>query len=39
VLVAPAAFFGVPDAFRIAWSIPVEVLDEGLERLAEALEL
>jgi aspartate/methionine/tyrosine aminotransferase len=39
VLVAPGAFFGVPDAFRIAWSLPIDLLDEGLGRLAEALEL
>jgi aspartate/methionine/tyrosine aminotransferase len=37
VLVAPGAFFGVPDAFRLAWSLPVEHLDQGLERLAQAL--
>ena len=39
VLVAAGAFFGIPDAFRIAWSIPGDLLDEGLERLAEALDL
>jgi aspartate/methionine/tyrosine aminotransferase len=39
VLVAAGSFFGLPDAFRIAWSLPSELLDEGLERLAEALEL
>jgi aspartate/methionine/tyrosine aminotransferase len=39
VLVAPAAFFGVPGAFRIAWSVPVDLLDEGLVQLAKALEL
>jgi aspartate/methionine/tyrosine aminotransferase len=39
VLVAPGAFFGVPDGFRIAWSSPIETLDEGLARLAEALRL
>ncbi len=37
VLVAAGAFFGLPDAFRIAWSIPDDMLDEGLERLARAL--
>ncbi|HEY3816707.1 MAG TPA: pyridoxal phosphate-dependent aminotransferase [Polyangiaceae bacterium] len=37
VLVAAGAFFGVPDAFRLAWSASDEVLDEGLDRLAEAL--
>jgi aspartate/methionine/tyrosine aminotransferase len=39
VLVAAGAFFGAPDAFRIAWSLPADRLDEGLGRLAEALEL
>ena len=39
VLVAPGSFFGVPDAFRLAWSISADLLDEGLGRLAEALEL
>jgi aspartate/methionine/tyrosine aminotransferase len=39
VLVAPGAFFGLPAAFRIAWSLPGDLLDEGLQRLAEALEL
>jgi aspartate/methionine/tyrosine aminotransferase len=37
VLVAAGAFFGVPDGFRIAWSAPVDHLDEGLSRLAETL--
>jgi aspartate/methionine/tyrosine aminotransferase len=37
VLVAAGAFFGVPNAFRIAWSLPAAQLDEGLGRLAEAL--
>lgn len=39
VLVAPGSFFGVPGAFRLAWSISADLLDEGLGRLAEALEL
>jgi aspartate/methionine/tyrosine aminotransferase len=39
VLVAAGSFFGMPDAFRIAWSIPADRLDEGLGRLAEALAL
>ncbi len=39
VLVAPGAFFGVPNAFRIAWSAPLDRLEEGLGRLAEALEV
>jgi aspartate/methionine/tyrosine aminotransferase len=39
VLVSPGSFFGVPNAFRIAWSLPTEALDEGLERLAKTLSL
>jgi aspartate/methionine/tyrosine aminotransferase len=38
VLVAAGSFFGVPGGFRIAWSAQDEVLDEGLQRLARALE-
>lgn len=37
VLVAAGAFFGVPNGFRVAWSAPDRVLDEGLARLADAL--
>jgi aspartate/methionine/tyrosine aminotransferase len=37
VLVAPGAFFGVPNGFRLAWSAPTHALDEGLARLGEAL--
>jgi len=37
VIVAPGAFFGIPSGFRVAWSAPVDVLEEGLDRLAEAL--
>jgi aspartate/methionine/tyrosine aminotransferase len=37
VLVAAGKFFGVPNAFRIAWSAPIDVLDEGLARLGAAL--
>jgi aspartate/methionine/tyrosine aminotransferase len=37
VLVAPGSFFGMPDAFRIAWSISGDRLEEALGRLAEAL--
>jgi len=37
VLVAPGAFFGIPNAFRIAWSAPADKLEEGLGRLADAL--
>jgi len=39
VLVAPGAFFGAPDAFRIAWSLPAADLDEGLRRLGLAFGL
>jgi aspartate/methionine/tyrosine aminotransferase len=39
VLVAAGSFFGLPAAFRIAWSLPGELLDEGMGRLAQALEL
>ncbi len=39
VLVAAGSFFGLPEAFRIAWSIRDDLLDEGLARLAEALQL
>jgi aspartate/methionine/tyrosine aminotransferase len=39
VLVAAGSFFGVPNAFRVAWSAPAGVLDEGLARLGEALAL
>ncbi len=38
VLVAAGAFFGVPNAFRIAWSASHPVLEEGLRRLGEVLE-
>jgi aspartate/methionine/tyrosine aminotransferase len=37
VLVAPGAFFGVPEGFRLAWSTDDATLDEGLARLGEAL--
>ena len=37
VIVAPGAFFGTPNGFRLAWSIASERLDEGLERLGQAL--
>jgi aspartate/methionine/tyrosine aminotransferase len=33
VIVAPGAFFGVPNAFRLAWAIDGAKLDEALERL------
>lgn len=37
VLVAAGAFFGVPNGFRVAWSAPGDVLEEGLGRLEAAL--
>jgi aspartate/methionine/tyrosine aminotransferase len=37
VLVAPGAFFGVPHGFRLSWSAPSTVLDEGLARLGDVL--
>ncbi len=39
VLVAAGAFFGVPNGFRIAWSVPDAALEEGLVRLVEALNI
>ena len=38
VLVAAGAFFGVPNGFRLAWSIDGGKLDEALERLGRALQ-
>jgi aspartate/methionine/tyrosine aminotransferase len=37
VLVVPGSFFGVSNGFRLAWSAPREMLDEGLRRLTEVL--
>jgi aspartate/methionine/tyrosine aminotransferase len=37
VLVAAGSFFGVPNGFRLSWSIDADRLDEGLERLGRAL--
>jgi aspartate/methionine/tyrosine aminotransferase len=37
VLVAPGVFFGVPNGFRIAWSAPMDGIEEGLALLARAL--
>jgi aspartate/methionine/tyrosine aminotransferase len=39
VLVAAGGFFGVPDGFRLAWSLPEADLDEGLARLTAALKI
>lgn len=38
VVVAPGAFFGVPNGFRLAWSIDGEKLDEALARLARVID-
>jgi aspartate/methionine/tyrosine aminotransferase len=38
VLVAPGAFFGIPDGFRVSWSAPLDVLEEGLARLSAAIK-
>ncbi|MBK6694957.1 MAG: pyridoxal phosphate-dependent aminotransferase [Myxococcales bacterium] len=37
VIVAPGSFFGVPNGFRLAWSLPEEQLDEALLRLSTVL--
>ncbi len=38
VLVVPGSFFGVKNGFRLAWSLPLERLDEALGRLGEVLD-
>jgi aspartate/methionine/tyrosine aminotransferase len=38
VAVSPGAFFGVPGAFRLAWSSDRDVLEQGLERLGRCLD-
>jgi aspartate/methionine/tyrosine aminotransferase len=38
VIAAPGSFFGVPNGFRISWSIDGAKLDEGLARLDRVLE-
>jgi aspartate/methionine/tyrosine aminotransferase len=38
VIVAPGAFFGVPNGFRLAWSIDEAKLDEALARLAHVVD-
>jgi aspartate/methionine/tyrosine aminotransferase len=38
VLVVPGSFFGVPQGFRLAWSLPEERLTDALRRLAEVLD-
>jgi aspartate/methionine/tyrosine aminotransferase len=37
VLVAAGSFFGVPEGFRLSWSIDAAKLDEGLAHLERAL--
>jgi aspartate/methionine/tyrosine aminotransferase len=37
VLVAAGSFFGVPNGFRVAWTAPATVLEEGLARLSDTL--
>ncbi len=38
VLVAAGTFFGVPDGFRLSWTIPSDRIGEGLGRLARVLD-
>lgn len=37
VVVAPGGFFGIPNAFRIGWSLPETLLGDALERLDRVL--
>lgn len=37
VIVAPGTFFGVPNGFRLGWSLPETKLEEGLHRLTAVL--
>ena len=37
VVVAPGVFFGIPNAFRIGWSLPESMLGEALDRLDRSL--
>lgn len=39
VLAVPGSFFGIPDGFRLSWTLPSEHLDEGLRHLEHVLEL
>jgi aspartate/methionine/tyrosine aminotransferase len=39
VLVAAGSFFGVPNGFRLGWSLPADKLDDGLARLSTVLGL
>ena len=38
VLVVPGIFFGVPNSFRLSWSIALPRLEEGLARLSAVLK-
>jgi aspartate/methionine/tyrosine aminotransferase len=38
VLVSAGVFFGVPNGFRLSWTLDEALLDEGLERLGRVLE-
>jgi len=35
VLVAPGTFFGVPEAFRLSWTVGTDKLETALELLDE----
>ncbi len=37
VLVAPGGFFGIPNSFRLAWSLPENLLGDALDHLDTAL--
>jgi hypothetical protein len=37
VIVVPGGFFGVPNAFRLAWALPEDELDDALDRLGRML--
>ncbi len=37
VLVVPGSFFGIPNGFRLAWSLPDDKLEPALARLATVL--
>lgn len=38
VVVVPGKFFGLPNAFRLAWSIDEATLEEALTRLARVVD-
>ena len=37
VVVAPGVFFGIPNAFRLGWSLPESMLSEAFDRLDRSL--